>query len=314
MNRNNGVRTAIYRGTLKSPPASPQHVRFASCDRLPQAKQPEAPRRAWIRFLGDLFRFLLKLSRFFISIGVVILVAELVLQIILYGFLRAPIAGPPNHSGLNITTHYDVLGVDHDADQNMINAAWHLKEGIAHPDYVGNTEASREAYYWVQLAYVELSDPLARCYHDQYHGLVLRRFGKDDPCTQILVKRTKDARERMEKYGRPDGPLAETDGRPLSHDEREKRKHERIRQRVLDEEERLAKEKRDKKMAAAREANRQQLLDEYGGVLAEVVELARRMAAWPIIGLGFLVGLGQLLVEYISGLAEWFNLWRRVDG
>lgn len=304
MNRNNGVRTAIYRGTLKSPSASPQHVRFASCDRLPQAKQPEAPRRPWVRSWEDLFRF-------FIGIGIVVLIAELVLQIILYGFLRAPIAGPPNHAGQNITTHYDTLGVDHDADQDAINAAWHLKEGIAHPDYVGNTEESREAYYWIQLAYVELSDPLARCYHDQYHGLVLRRFGKEDPCTQILVKRAKEASENVKKYGRPHGPSVAGKEGPLSHDEQERLKYERFKARILGKEERLAKEKRDKKMAAAREANRQQLLDEYGSLPAQLVELARRMAAWPIIGLGFLVGLGQLLVEYISGLAERFNLWRR---
>lgn len=314
MNRNNGVRTAIYRGTSKSPSASPQHVRFASCDRLPQAKPPQAPRRPWLQLLGNLFGFLLKLFRFFIVIGVVILIAELILQIILYGFLRAPIAGPPNHAGLNVTTHYDTLGVDHDADQDAINAAWHLKEGIAHPDYVGNIEESREAYYWIQLAYVELSDPLARCYHDQYHGLVLRSFGKEDPCTQILVKRAKEARENVKSYGRPQGPSVEAKEGPLSRDEQERLKYERFNQRILEKEERLAKENRDKKMAAAREVNRQQLLDEYGGMLAEAVELARRMAAWPIIGLGFLVGLGQLLFEYINGFAERYDLRRRLFG
>lgn len=192
MNRYNGARPAVYQGALKTPNPAPQRPRFASCDRLPPVK---APRRTWADFFEDLVEYL-------IGIGVAVLIVELVLQIILYGYLQAPIAGP-NIPGRR--THYDTLGVEHNATQDKIATAWRQKETDLHPDQVGDTEATREAYYWVQLAYIELSDQLARCYHDQYHGFVERRFGQDDPCTQILVERARDARLRDELYGNADG-------------------------------------------------------------------------------------------------------------
>ena len=192
MNRCNGARPTAYQGALESPYRTPQTPIFASCDRLPPV---QAPRRTWADFFEDIFELL-------IGIGVALLVVELVLRIILYGYLQAPVAGP-NIPGRR--THYDTLGIDHGADRDTITTAWRQKEWDMHPDNVEDNEATREAYYWVQLAYIELSDPLARCYHDQYHGFVQRKFGQEDPCTRILVERARDARLRVEFYGRANG-------------------------------------------------------------------------------------------------------------
>lgn len=255
MNRNNGVRPIIYQDVLKMPYPSPQSPKFAFYDRLTQA-QP--PRRTWADFFESLFTFSM-------GIGFGLLVIDLALQLIFYGYLQGPVPRP-NIPGRR--THYDTLEIGHDADQDAITKAWRLKEWTLNPDTVGNTEDSRETYYWMQLAYVELSDPLARCYHDQYHGFIPRRFGKDDPCTKILTERAREARLKDRLYAR----VAD------------------LREQFL-----FANATRDKVYETWGEwrdnmAEKKRQWYEYGDLLGGIQRFAKRIAAWPFIALGFLFG------------------------
>lgn len=60
-------------------------------------------------------------------------------------------------------THYELLGVDRDADADTIKAAWRRKASAAHPDRKGGSEAAMQA---VQEAYDCLSDPEKRAAYD----------------------------------------------------------------------------------------------------------------------------------------------------
>lgn len=274
MNRNYGVRPTIYQGSPRTPYASPQRPKFAACDRLPPAPPP---RRAWTDFFQDLFKF-------FCGIGIAILIIELVLQIILYDFLQAPVS---KAKGLGLRTYYDTLQIEHDADQDAITKAWRQRAWDHHPEIIGNNQETRETYYWIQLAYIELSDPLARCYHDQYHGFLPRKFGKDDPCTQILTDLARQSRLKDESYPRADG----REGFPYADAARDK-----------------AYEKWKQWRGAM--AEKKQQLDAYGGLVGVLQKLAKRIAAWPFIALGFFFGALELLVEYIGELVERYE-WRQ---
>lgn len=274
MNRNYGVRPTIYQGPPRTPHASPQRPKFAACDRLPPAPPP---RRAWTDCFQDLFKV-------FCGIGIAILVIELVLQIILHDFLQAPVS---RAKGLGLRTHYDTLQIKHDADQDAITTAWRQRERDHHSNIVGNNEVTRETYYWIQLAYAELSDPLARCYHDQYHGFLPRKFGKDDPCIQILTDLARRSRLNDQMYQRADG----TEKFPLAD---------------------IARDKVYEKWGQWQDAmaEKKQKLDAHGGLVEALQKLAKRIAAWPFIALGFFFGVLELLAEYIGELAERYE-WRQ---
>lgn len=275
MKRNNGVRPTIYQGALKTPYPSPQRPKFASCDRLPPA---QTPRRTWADFFEDLFKL-------FMFIGLAFLVVDLVLQIILYGYFQAPI---PRPSAPGRVTHYNTLGIYLDADQRTIENAWAQNAWkYQHRDKVENTEENREDYYWIELAYVELSDPLARCYHDQYHGFIPRKFGKEDQCTKILMERKRQA-------GMQEGSPSRANDREgffFSAATWDK-----------------VYEKWRKWLDAM--AGDKQHWDVYGDMVEEIQRFARRISAWPFIALGLLFGLLMLLVDCIEGLAERYE-WRQ---
>lgn len=267
MNRNNGVKPTVYQGALKTPYPSPQTPKFASCDRLPPAR---TYRRTWVDFFEDLFKFL-------IHIGITIIVTDLVLQIIFYGFIEAPIARP------NIfRSHYDTLDVEWWADQQRITKAWRRKESYLHPESVGNTNEAREAYYWVQLAYVELSDPLARCYHDQYHGYKARKFGKDDPCTKILTDLARDARKKEKS----DATAGGREGILFTNATRDQAYGQWSHWRDV-------------------MTEKTQQYDEQGGL----GKLATRLAAWPFVLIGFFFRLLKMLFKYFGELVERYQ-WR----
>lgn len=57
-------------------------------------------------------------------------------------------------------------------------------------------------------------------------------------------------------------------------------------------------------------AEKKQKLDAYGGLAGALQKLAKRIAAWPFIALGFFFGVLQLLAEYIGELAERYE-WRQ---
>lgn len=272
MNSKSGIRPILHEDILKKPNPPPR-PKFVSWDTL---TSPRDPCRTWADTFEDFFKF-------FIAVGVSILIIELVLQIILYGYLQAPLPGPkiPGRR-----THYDTLGIDHDAGQEAITTAWHLKEKILHPDIVGNTDESREAYYWIQLAYVELSDPLARCYHDQYHGFIPRKFGKDDPCIEILWERARQARQHYDEHGGAQG----REGIPIVDAARNKvfEKWGHWRDAMADQKERF---------------------DNYGGWVEKLQTFLKRIAAWPFLSLGVLFGILRVLFEYVSELAERYE-WR----
>lgn len=276
MNRNNGARPTIQ-GALRTPYPSPRRPKFASCDRLPPA---QIPRRTWANFFEDLWKF-------FIGIGIAIILTDLVLQIIVYGFLQRPLPRP-DVSGRK--THYDSLEIDFDADQDAITTAWRMQEWNLHPDNVGNTDETREAYYWVQLAYVELSDPLARCYHDQYHGFLPRKFGKDDPCISILTELARKSRSEDESQAESHG----REGILFAEAARDKAYEKWARW-------------RDAMAEKARQVDKDGDLADLAGRLQK---LAKQIAAWPFIAIGFLFGLLELLTNYFGELAERYE-WRQ---
>lgn len=180
-------RINIYRGDMRPPPR-PQ---FVSCRRLPDPPPPAPPRRTGYQVVEAIL--------YYTSIVcIVVLVLELVLQAVMYAYLQSP-GGRSGATGQKLT-HYDILGVDPGADQDAITTGWRLQSNASHPDTTegGNTEETRERYYWIQLAYVELSDPLARCYHDQYHGFLPRKWGSGDPCRKILKERERESRVSTE--------------------------------------------------------------------------------------------------------------------
>lgn len=182
MNARYADRPAV--GIYDGPPTSPQ---FVSCQRLPTPPPPQPPRRSLWEVFEDIVYY-------FSIVCMVVLVLELLLQVVMYAYLQTP--GGRSAAAGQTRTHYDILGVDPGADQDAITSGWRLQSIIFHPETTedGNTEETRERYYWIQLAYVELSDPLARCYHDQYHRILPRKWGGDDPCTKILKEREKETR------------------------------------------------------------------------------------------------------------------------
>ncbi|KAG8161275.1 hypothetical protein KVR01_009539 [Diaporthe batatas] len=164
---------------------------FVSCQRLPTPSTTAAIRRTAIELFQDACYYIC-------YVCIVVFILGLMLQAVMYGSLQSP-GGRSAAIGQSLT-HYDILGVEPEADQDTITAGWRLQSATFHPDKAagGNTEETRERYYWIQLAYVELSDPLARCYHDQYNGFLPRGWGGDDPCTKILMQREKKSRELAE--------------------------------------------------------------------------------------------------------------------
>lgn len=194
MNEIRRGRPSPYQGALKTPEQSPR-PRFVSCERAPRPPPPPH-RHTWSEVIEDVCYYVSS-----VCIGVFII--EIVIQIVLYGYLQT--SGSRSYITGQILTHYEVLDIDHGADQETITEAWRWLSNQSHPDTVqeGNTQESREHYYWIQLAYVELSDPLSRCYHDQYFGYVPRKFGEEDPCTNILMETDRDAR-RSTKFSAAD--------------------------------------------------------------------------------------------------------------
>ena len=268
-NMNYGGRPTIYQGALDVPYPSPPYPRFVSCERLPP---PQPLRRTWTEVVVEVCDYV---TRVFIGI--------FILEIALYGYFKTP------GSTSSITgqlTHYEILGIDYGADQDAITDAWREQLTYLHPDTVqeGNIQEMREQYYWIQLAYVELSDPLARCYHDQYHGFVPRKFGENDPCTKILRERERDGRRpstksaedyrnelfsRMEKdYGLPVNWLKPT------------------------------------KNEAGKSREGRSFWKQLG-------ELAKKFVAWPLfILLGLILTLTELSIVHIVQLAQRHG-WRR---
>ncbi|POS79363.1 DnaJ domain-containing protein [Diaporthe helianthi] len=187
MNGRHGGRVTIHQGASIAPSPAPPSPQFVSCERLPTPPPPPPPRRTVYEIFENIC--------YYVSIVCAVLfLLDLLLQVVTYGYLQSP-GGRSAASGQQLT-HYDILGVKRGAGQHTITAGWRWQSRTFHPDRVegGNTEETRERYYWIQLAYVELSDPLARCYHDQYHGLLPRKWGQDDPCTKILMKIDRESR------------------------------------------------------------------------------------------------------------------------
>lgn len=292
MDRSNGARPPIYQGASNTPYPSPESPKFASCNRLPPA---QTPHHTWAEVFGYL-------GTLFLRLGVTILSIGLLIQIILHGYFKVPTAGP-NVPGLR--THYFTLGIEPLANQEEIREAWQNKERSLHPDVVGNTEESREAYYWIQLAYVELSDPLARCYHDQYHGFLSRKFGTDDPCTAILIERERDARQKDKAYGRADGGKAFS-----SSDTTRDKAQEKIDSKEDEEWISVLKALENSKRKTTAKARKQELIKEYGTLVEQLEEVLDWISPWPFILLGFFFGLVQLLIEYIDELSFKYE-WRR---
>jgi hypothetical protein len=171
-------RTPIfYQGPLNAPRTTPPRPKFVSCDRLPQ---PEPHRRTW----SEVFDVILWYSsRVVVILLIIEIVTLLCLNFILYPhFSRFPVSSRD-------FTHYETLNIGHDAGQADIHKAWRRQSNLFHPDKVpgGNTEKSREQWYWIQLAYVELSDPVAKCYHDQYHGLLSQDDREQDLCQDLWI-------------------------------------------------------------------------------------------------------------------------------
>lgn len=190
-NYSNIRRAKSHYGTWKSPYPTPQRPKFASCDRLPPA---QVPRRTWSDFFDDVVQF-------FIYLGLLILIIEVLVQVRLY-YSDHPLS--TRTTSKDRKPYYDILGVDHRADQETITEAWRRKEQSLHPDAVGDTKEAREDYYRVQLAYVELSDPRTGCYHDQFYGFKPRPFRKDDPCTKILVSQQRNTKQEVQNYATED--------------------------------------------------------------------------------------------------------------
>lgn len=285
MSTTNGGKPSPYKGALKMPDTSPKPPRFVSCERAPP---PQPERRTWSELIEDVCYYVSS-----VCLGVFII--EIVIQIVLYGYLQTP--GSRSCLTGQILTHYEVLDIDRGADQEAITTAWRGLSNEFHPDTVqgGNTQESRERYYWIQLAYVELSDPLSKCYHDQYFGYVPRKFGEEDACTKILMERDRDAR-RSTKISA--GDL--WDG-------------------VLRRVERLSgisfnwlKATKDKTVKWT--TNKAEQWEERGTLWEQFVELVKRIVAWPFIAIGFLITITQIYIEYIAKRAVTYELRRRVVG
>ncbi|EJZ19219.1 J domain-containing protein, partial [Rhizobium sp. Pop5] len=61
-----------------------------------------------------------------------------------------------------MTDPYDILGVERDADEAKVKAAYRRRAKVAHPDSGGDTEA----FGILQKAYALLLDPLRRKVYD----------------------------------------------------------------------------------------------------------------------------------------------------
>lgn len=289
MNGNNGTRPLIYQGALNTPYPSPKSPKFASYDRLPPA---QTHRHTWAELCGYV-------GRFFLRAGVGFLTIELVVQILLHGYFKVPTAGT-HVPGL--MTHYLTLEIGTLANQEEITKAWQEKERSLHPDVVGNTEESREAYYWIQLAYVELSDPLSRCYHDQYHGFIPRKFGRADPCTAILMERARDAKTKDEAHGRADEEeaLSWVKSRPSDDSENYLRS--------------FLKTLENSRRKETAEERKQELFEKYGDLVEQLEDVVDWIDPWPYIVLGLSFGLIRLLIEYTGELAFKYEWRRRLFG
>lgn len=283
MNRFDGGRPSPYQGAVRTPELAPE-PRFVSCGERARerAPPPEPDRRTWSEVVEDVCYYVS-------SVCLGIFIIEIVIQIVLYGYLQTPFS----RSSITgqILTHYEVLDIDRGADQETITQAWRGLSNEFHPDTVqgGNTQESREHYYWIQLAYVELSDPLSRCYHDQYFGYVPRKFGEEDPCTKILMERDRDAR-RSTKFSAAnlwDGVLRrleESSGMSFNFSAT---KHKTVNW-------------------TRNKAGRCE--EECGNLWRRFIELAKRIAAWPFIVIGFLITVTQLFIEYIIKHTEEYEL------
>lgn len=80
-------------------------------------------------------------------------------------------------SGVSRATYYDLLGVEPDASQREVKAAFRRRSLSVHPDHGG----SAEAFVRLQEAYEVLSDPIRRAAYDRSlaHGDRVERSGSE---------------------------------------------------------------------------------------------------------------------------------------